>query len=144
MQNIIETIGVVVFDKKLSKVLLVEHLEEAEHENNVFGIPAGRLNIDQPLLDNALRELEEETGLTAKPKHMIRLPHHYKAHIRRKSGEIKHFRLQTYLCTKYKGKLKGSNETRPVWVLINELNYLKLLPNMKEVIADALTYAREN
>jgi mutator protein MutT len=134
----IETVGVVIFDPKFEKVLLVKHLAKAEHESEKYGIPAGRLSDNETLAENAARELKEETGLETTVENLEKLPFTYEADIPRKDGSIKHFRLQTFLCNNFSGELKGNEENEPVWVKVSELTELNLLPNVQKVIEDAL------
>lgn len=61
MSDVTPTVGIVILDG--NKVCLVKHGEAAQHLTGVHGIPGGRLNGDEELIDAAVREAFEETGL---------------------------------------------------------------------------------
>ncbi|MBU1132749.1 MAG: NUDIX domain-containing protein [Patescibacteria group bacterium] len=144
MNTTIETVGVVAFDKTLEKVLLVKHLAKAEHESDKYGIPAGRLESNQTLAENAIRELKEETGLISENNALEKLPFEYEADIPRKDGFTKHFRLETFLCKGFSGDLVGDDENEPVWTSLEQLNSLDLLPNVRKIVQDALDYIEKS
>lgn len=57
------------------KFLLVEELE---HGKTVYNQPAGHLEADENLIAAAMRELKEETGLTASPDHLCGIYYYYR------------------------------------------------------------------
>ncbi len=130
MKNTIKTAGVLVFSD--NKVLLVCHGEKAEHLNDTYGIPAGRLEPDESSLEAAIRELFEETGLKIITNNLIKVPKKYVAVIERKDGSLKNYNQDNFLCSNWNGKLKANSETMPEWINIDELEKLKLLPNVKK------------
>lgn len=138
MDNIIPTVGIVVFNN--GRILLVCHKENAEHLTGVYGLPGGRINENENPRDAADRELTEETGLKSKPEDLKELPEIYTASIPRKDGSIKNFSFQVYLCKKYNGEVKISNnpEQTPEWIDINEIKKYNLLPNVERAVNDAL------
>ena len=135
MKNIIKTVGVLIFKK--DKVLLVCHGEKAGHLNNTYGLPAGRVEEGETFVEAGIRELEEETGLITENKYLRKIDKVYKATIERKDG-IKNFSQDNFLCNYFEGELKPNNETVPYWVEIKKLDTVGLLPNVKEMIFDAL------
>ena len=60
------------------KFLLVE---EKEHGKTVYNQPAGHLEADENLVNAAMRELEEETGVQATPEHLCGIYYYYRADI---------------------------------------------------------------
>ena len=136
MENIIKTAGVLVFLE--NKVLLVRHGEKAGHLNDTYGVPAGRLESGESTIDAAVRELFEETGLITAIENLIKLPIEYTAAIERKDGSIKNYNQDTFLCTNWSGELKANDETIPEWLNVAEIEKLKLLPNVKKMVLDAL------
>ena len=141
MKDIIKTAGVLVFRDQ--DVLLIRHGEKAGSLNNTYGLPAGRLETGESSIKAAVRELLEETGLKTTEEHLTRVPGKYTATIERKKG-VKTFCYKTFLCNKYDGELKATEETVPEWTNLNELDKLKLLPNVKIIIFNALKLKQNN
>ena len=135
MDNVIKTAGVLVFLD--NKVLLVRHGKKAEHLNDVYGLPAGRIEEGETAVVAASRELFEETGLKVITENLIKVPEFYTASIERKGG-IKNFSQENFLCKNWEGELKANDETIPEWIIIDELKNLELLPNVEKMIFDAL------
>ena len=134
MKSVIPTVAVVVFKKEF--VLLVKHGEEAGHLTGTYGLPAGRIERGESSEQSALRELKEETGLTATK--LERLPTEHFASIKRKDGTFKDFSLISFKCMNYEGQLKSSEETDPEWVSLDRLGDIKLLPNVNLIISEAV------
>ena len=136
MGNIIKTAGVLVFLD--NNVLLVRHGKKAGHLNDTYGVPAGRLEQAESTIEAAVRELFEETGLKTKTEYLIKVPVEYTASIERKDGSIKNYNQDTFLCNNWSGELKANDETTPEWIAPERLDELKLLPNVKKMVFDAL------
>lgn len=136
MDSIIKTAGVLVFLG--NNVLLVRHGEKAGHLNDAYGIPAGRLEQGESTIEAAARELFEETGLKTEIKYLIKVPMEYTATIERKDGSVKNYNQDTFLCANWSGELKANDETTPEWKNIEKLDELKLLPNVKKMVSDAI------
>lgn len=130
------TVAALAFDG--AKVLLVKHGETAHHLTGVYGLPGGRLDPGESLLEGASREFQEETGLTAEKSSMIKLPVVYEADILRKNGETLSTSWNVFLVKSYSGKLKSSDETVPEWVEIEKVKDLDLLPNTEEAVIEGL------
>ena len=130
------TVGIVAF--KDNKALLVEHSESAQHLTGVWGLPGGRLDDGESLLDAAAREFQEETGLIPDKSTMVQLPTVHQGDIRRKSGEILKTAWNVFLVKDYTGELMNSDETAPEWVPIEQVSQLSnLLPNTQNAISEA-------
>lgn len=135
--NPILTVGIVVFNKR-REILLVRHTEKAGHLTGTYGLPAGRINSGETAIGAARRELQEETGLKAES--LIDYPGNvYFAKIQRKHGKI-NFSWHVFICTKFSGEIKVSEETIPEWVEISELDSYNLLANTKQAIEDGKKY----
>lgn len=130
------TVGVLIIKK--NKVLLVENLEGSGHMAGIFGLPAGRVEQGESETEAAIRELKEETGLVTSAENLVRLPTTYEADTPRKGGTTQRFKGTCFKCSGYNGELKGSDETRPVWVDISELDNMNLLPNVKNAVMEGL------
>lgn len=127
--------AVTIFNK--NKVLLVKHKQASEHINDVYGLPAGRLELGEKEITAAIRELKEETGLTTQETNLTELNGTYENTEEGKTG-TKSFKTTAYLCTKYSGKLISGEETEPVWVNLQNLENLNLIEVAGTIISDAL------
>ena len=134
MENIIRTAGILAFQNH--KILLVRHGKKAQHLNDVYGIPAGRIRPNESAVYAAIREFNEESGLVTSAEYLTKLSKTYTAKIERKDC-VKKFSFEVFLCRKYEGKIKSTEETTPKWISPDKLGKLKLLPNIKEIITDA-------
>jgi len=137
-QSIKKGAGVVIVKDR--QVLLVKHGPKAEHLNNTFGIPSGRVNKDESDIDCAIRELKEETNLLALKKDLIQLDKPYIAAIKRKTEGTKTYSMIVFKCNKFSGELKSNDETEPLWINLSDLDKLILLPNIKKIVNDSFDY----
>ncbi|MBI4895279.1 MAG: NUDIX hydrolase [Candidatus Aenigmarchaeota archaeon] len=128
------TVGAIII--KEDKVLLVKHTEKSHHKSGIYGLPSGRPEPSEDLLEALIREVKEETGLDVKKSDLIRLNHLWFAEIERKDGK-KIWSIIPFIAKKFSGSLSADNETIPEWISIDELDKLDLLPNVKEIITDA-------
>lgn len=135
--NSIPTIGVLVITE--GKVLLVKHKPKAEHLTGTYGLPAGRLEDNEEVVEGAMRELFEETGLQVTKDELIHIPKVFEADIPRKGGEIVHMTWDVFVTTSFSGELKDSEETEPEWVELSKVSKHKnLLPNTENAIKEGL------
>lgn len=136
-KKIVATVGVVVFkDDDPESVCLVEHLAGAHHMTGTYGLPSGKIELQETSVDAAMREMQEETGLLTTPRDMIFLRRYF-AEIIQKDG-IKNFSWDVYLCQRYSGILTGSEETKPQWVKMEYFGKIdRFLPNVKNAVAEA-------
>jgi 8-oxo-dGTP pyrophosphatase MutT (NUDIX family) len=133
----IKSVFVVAFDR--SKILMVKAGEKSGQTTGIFGLPAGKLDKGESYIQAAKREFNEETGLSTDLKYLTRLPGFYTAELERKDG-LRKFCAWSYYCSKYTGKLKGSEEDEPQWIDINEVSKLHLQINVDKVIQEALKF----
>ncbi len=139
MTNVIPSVGVLII--RNGNVLLVRHGEAAGHMNGAYGIPAGRLDEGETLVDAAIRELREETGLVVDAADLVLMPKEWRALIQRKDG-AKEFSVRVFMCSHYEGEIQASPEGTPEWIAIKEIDALPLLPNMKEIILEGVSQIR--
>jgi len=142
---IIPTVAILIFNN--DQVLLVRHGRESGHITGIFGLPSGRVETGEKEIETAIRELKEETGFIATEENLVEFPNnYYTALIPRKDGQVKEYGWRVYLCKKYFGELKSSNENEvaPLWVKINKLENSNLLPNVETVIKECLKYRNES
>ena len=135
----IPTVGIVVFDG--DQVLLVRHGEAAGHLTDTYGLPAGRIELNETAKGAAKRELLEETGLTAED--FTELPERYRAEIERKDGSTALFVWTVFWAQRYSGELRESAETRPEWVGVSDLAQYNLLPNVANAIKQTTDFKNE-
>lgn len=122
---------------KENKVVIVRHEESAGHLTGVYGIPGGRPDEGESLIEAAAREFEEETGLKTSVEDLKSYPNNqYTADIERKDGSIGRFTMTVFICNKFSDDLRGREETTPEWVEVSKLNSYKLLPNVKNAVED--------
>lgn len=138
-EEVIKGYGVVVI--KEGEVLLVKHTEKAGHITGVYGLPAGRAQDGESEIDTACRELLEETGLQVQPEDLLELPNVYVAKIKRSDGTVKTMSIKCYLAQKTSGEIHPAEdgETEPEWVVFEKLDSINLLPNVKNLVSDALS-----
>lgn len=131
--NTISSVGVLVIRDK--KVLLVRHEEAASHQTGTYGFPSGRIENYETPHQAAVRELREETGLVTTENDLIDYPNNrFIAEIKRKDGTVQRFDWKVFVCKKYSGQLRPTEEATPEWIEIAELYRYKLLPNVREVV----------
>lgn len=139
MNDSIKTAHVLVI--KDNKVLLVSHGEKADHLTGVYGIPGGRLQEGEQLMDAAVRELIEETGLDTAKENLISYPdNEYTADIQRKSGKIQKFTMTVFIADSTDGTIHDTEENSPEWIEIQHLDTYNLLPNVRLAIDKALLF----
>ena len=136
-QKIVATVGVVIFkNDDLESVCLVEHLAGAHHMTGTYGLPAGKIEPEEASVDAAVREMQEETGLLATPRDMVFLKRYF-AVIEQKEG-TKKFAWDVYICRRYSGRLRASEETRPQWIRMKDFVKInRFLPNVKNAVEEA-------
>src|SRR5438876_235453 len=123
--NVIPTVGILLLKDK--KILLVRHGTGASHETGVYGWPGGRIESGESLVQAAIRELQEETGLISTEKDLEKIKHNFESVlIKRKNGETQYFSVELFYCKKFSGDLIASDETIPEWVTIEDLKKYRL------------------
>ncbi|MEN3583829.1 NUDIX domain-containing protein [Streptomyces sp. ZYX-F-203] len=60
--------AVIVHDKVTDRVVMLQRGENAKFAQGMWDLPVGKCETDEPITETAVRELEEETGLTVKPE----------------------------------------------------------------------------
>jgi len=142
----VPTVGVLVFHD--NKVLLVRHEKGSGYNDHVFGLPSGRLQPGETEIAAAVRELKEETGLTTTKKELVEFPNNYHLAklLNRKDKEEREieYSWRVFLCRSHTGELHKSPETSPSWHALHELEFLYLLPNVKDVVEAGLKFKTEN
>ncbi|MEU9034624.1 NUDIX domain-containing protein [Streptomyces sp. NPDC048352] len=60
--------AVIVHDKATNRVVLLQRSENAKFAQGMWDLPVGKSEPGEPITETAVRELNEETGLTVKPE----------------------------------------------------------------------------
>ncbi len=127
--------GVIVFNKDLSKVTLVK----ANH----WGFPKGKKEKGETSLQNALRELEEETGLTENMIGGISDQSKVQIEYSNKGKPAVKFFLATLIGSEVPLKMRDGDELSEVkWVTISEARKLLEIKNRKDILENSLKLVR--
>ncbi len=59
--------AVIVHDKATNRIVLLQRSQQATFTEGKWDLPVGRSEPGEPITETAVRELDEETGLTVKP-----------------------------------------------------------------------------
>jgi len=82
----------------------------------------------------------EETGLSASQEDLILIPKTYEADLRRKGGYSKRFTMRAFVCNRFEGIIKETDETAPEWVSVSRLDEYNLIANTVNVVHDGLPF----
>lgn len=116
-------VGTVIYDG--DKVLLVRHTETARLPPGSHGFPAGRQDEGEDAVTAAIRELEEETGYTTTSEYMHPIPEKRRT-LQMGEGE-EEFIFRPFICTKYWGTSKESQDNIPEWIELSRLDNILLV-----------------
>ena len=120
-------------------VLLVHHLNRSELARDQYGLPAGKILPGESEEGAGAKKLHQETGLTAGL--LIKLPTTYIADIRQADNLLTTFSMVVFKAVSASGEVNDHidrGEVEPVWVAINNLPELDLLPNTIEAVNEAI------
>lgn len=141
----IPTVGTLIL--KNNKVLLVRHEAGSGYTTHIYGLPSGRFQPQETEKQAAARELLEETGLIAQEDDLQEFPGNFyisKLPNRKDPTERKKiYTWRVFLCQTYKGGLKNSQETSPLWIEVGQLDSLDLLPNIKNAVEAGLKFVKK-
>lgn len=137
--EVVSTVAVLAFED--DKVLLVRHGEAASHITDTYGLPSGRLEDGETEKQAAIREFKEETGLQTTPEDLIDYPANvYIATLDRKRGTRVTFSWHVFIAKSFSGNLQETDETKPEWIKISEMDKLNLLPNIQRATIEGLRF----
>lgn len=145
MSDVVSTIGVLIFRNNNKEVLLVKHGEKAGHPTGIYGLPSGRVEVNETEIQASVRELKEETGFETSENFLIELPYDFGVtELKRKKGTML-CSWKVFICNKYFGEMQtNGKETVPEWVKISELNKYWLSPGIKIAVSEGIKYLEEN
>jgi 8-oxo-dGTP diphosphatase len=104
-----------------------------------WSIPGGVLEVGEMLREAAVREAQEETGLTVEPGQVLGV---YDRLIRDGDRIRYHYVLIDFLCRRVAGELKAGSDADAVgWFKRDEIDGLNLAPETAEVVRKGLDAA---
>ena len=115
------------------KLLILRRSETDEWMPSHYGLPGGKIETGENILDGLCRECKEETSLDISPSNLIFLP--------KCSGETNH---AFYCTTKFDGKVKLDFEHDDfMWINPKNLSNYKLVPGLLSIISEAMECVNE-
>lgn len=139
LNNPIITAGIYVpknFNGRADEFLMVRHGKSSNHRIGIYGIPGGKQEPGETIIQTGVRELEEEAGLKTSVKDMK--PTDFECYAMMNG---RNYWMRLLLCTNYYGEIrKGNDETCPVWVTIPELEKLHKQNRLEVNVYDAINH----
>jgi ADP-ribose pyrophosphatase YjhB (NUDIX family) len=143
MDKAVKTVVILVFRDE--SVLIIGQGDESHHVIGTYGLPGGRVEDGEIEKEAAVRELKEETELLTDTGDMSELPGvEYFGDMARKDGNKISMSMKVFLCRKYQGEPKITEEGKPIWVPINTLSGYNLLPNVQDAVNKGLEFLKNN
>lgn len=109
-----------------------------EPSKGLWAFPGGRQELGETLHETAIRELLEETALTAHDAEFIKF---FEPMRTGPVGEIiSHFVLGVFLCTSFTGNVvAGDDAADAAWVSLETMDRYDFTRNAKELLIETLT-----
>ena len=135
-------VGVIAVVCHFDRVILVQRGKQPSA--GMWGFPGGHLELGEPALQAATRELHEETGVTARPLEYLT---NVDVILRDSDGEIEHqYLLVAVLCEYQKGTPSPADDAeQAIWMPVKDLAAcgLPLLDQVADVARMAQTRLRD-
>ena len=107
-----------------------------------WSIPGGVLEVGEMLREGAVREAQEETGLTVQPGEILGV---YDRILREGDRLQYHYVLIDFLCRRVSGEIRpGSDADEVGWFRREEIDALNLAPETAEVLRKGLDAASKD
>lgn len=118
-------------------VLLLEPGPASQHQEQVWGLPAGRVEPGETPRQAAVRELAEEAGIVLAPERLIELPQRYRAQLQRRDGHQLLMEWVVFAADQVTEPPYPTPEGLPHWVAFSALGGMNLQQNVAAAIAQA-------
>lgn len=107
-----------------------------------FEFPGGKVDLDEGVVDAAIREIQEELDVTISCDHITALPFLINEWIR-PDGRLREAVILPFLCTKWDGEPKGMEGQTLKWVKVEDLSSPETRKTFLEKGGIILDYVQE-
>jgi len=119
-----------------AKALIIKRGKEPS--KGLWAFPGGGQELGETLHETAIRELFEETGLTAHQSEFIRFLEPMRKDANGKI--ISHYVLGMFLCTSFSGTVRASDDAEEAaWVSLETIDEYEFTRNARELLIQTLT-----
>ena len=127
--------------KKDGKYLMMER-QNTSHMNDLYCLPAGKLDEGEPMTIGAARELAEEVGIVTKPESLkcIHVMHKHKSSSHSNVPLIEMF----FECKNWQGEPKNMEPHKhgdPVWLKLGDKKLVPYVQSALEHIENGVNYS---
>lgn len=123
-EDIIATAGVIAF--RGSSILLVRHDPATSNVVGFYGIPGGKLELGETEQSAAVREFNEETGLSPQAESLSEFEGNYvTADVARKNKTTQKMGFRVFRLYDIPGEFKATAKTTPVWLSFQQVEKLE-------------------
>lgn len=131
-----------------ASAIVTSHEEDAillhrRVDNNHWALPGGGMKVGESLRDTAIREVLEETGITAEVEYVVGVysdPNHVFSY---DDGEVRQEFSVCVKCAAVHGELQTSKESHEVrWFAVADIDTLAMHPRIRARILDYRDFKR--